>query len=151
VARTDPDYFATTVMNYQLGGNFNSVLNMILREEKGFTCGANSGFVGAAYPGTFRAASSVQSAATEESLEIFRDEISNYREGITEEDLAFTKDAMILSNARRFETMGALLGMLNPDQMIYLVVGDAATQMAPLRALGLGNPVQLDVNGNPVR
>ena len=183
----DPDYYAATVMNYQLGGNFNGVLNMILREEKGFTYGASSGFVGAAYPGTFRAASSVQSAATLESLEIVRDEIASYREGITDEDLAYTKDAMILSNARRFETMGALLGMLNqiatygqpvdyvlqeeqttrgmtlerhqalaqqylnPDRMIYLVAGDAATQMAPLRGLGFGSPIQLDVNGNPVR
>jgi len=40
---------------------------------------------------------------------------------------------------------------LNPDGMIYLVVGDAATQMAPLGSLGMGNPIQLDVNGNPVR
>jgi len=37
LSRTDPDFFATSVMNYQLGGNFNGVLNMILREEKGFT------------------------------------------------------------------------------------------------------------------
>ena len=120
-------------------------------------------------------------------MEIVRDEIASYRMGITEDDLAYTKDAMILSNARRFETMGALLGMLNqiatygqpvdyvlqeeqatrgmtleqhqalaqqylnPDRMIYLVVGDAATQMAPLRGLGFGSPIQLDANGNPVR
>ena len=187
LARTDPDYFSATVMNYQLGGNFNSVLNMILREEKGFTYGARSSFVGRNFPGTFQGSSSVQSAATRESLEIFRDEVARYREGITEESLAFTKDALILSNARRFETMGALLGMLNqiatydmpfdyvlqeeqttrgmtleqhqalaqrylnPDGMIYLVVGDAATQMAPLGSLGMGSPIQLDVNGNPVR
>lgn len=187
MARTDPDYFSATVMNYQLGGNFNSVLNMILREEKGFTYGARSSFVGRNFPGTFQGSSSVQSAATRESLEIFRDEIARYREGITEEDLAFTKDALILSNARRFETMGALLGMLNqiatydmpfdyvlqeeeitrgmtleqhqalaqqylnPDRMIFLVVGDAATQMTPLGSLGMGNPIQLDVNGNAVR
>jgi len=101
MARTDPDYFAATVMNYQLGGNFNSVLNMILREEKGFTYGARSSFVGRNFPGTFQGSSSVQSAATRESLEIFRDEVARYREGITEESLAFTKDALILSNARR--------------------------------------------------
>ncbi|MCJ7627070.1 MAG: insulinase family protein, partial [Longimicrobiales bacterium] len=81
--RTDPDYFAASVMNFQLGGNFNGVLNMILREEKGFTYGASSGFSGGLYPGTFQASSSVLSAATRESVEIVRDEIARYREGIS--------------------------------------------------------------------
>jgi zinc protease len=187
LSQLNPDYHAVDVMNYQLGGSFNGVLNMILREEKGFTYGAGSGFGGGRYPGTFLASSSVQSAATRESVEIFRDEIARYREGISLEDLDFTKDAMILSNALRFETAGALLGMLNtiatydrpfdyvlqeemvtrnmtlerhrqlaqeyldPSRMIYVVVGDAATQLASLRGLGLGDPVQLDVNGNRVR
>ena len=187
LSQLDPDFNAVDVMNYQLGGSFNGVLNMILREEKGFTYGAGSGFGGGTYPGTFNASSSVQSAATRESVEIFRDEIARYREGISQKDLDFTKDAMILSNALRFETAGALLGMLNTiatygrpfdyvlqdeqetrnmtverhrelaqayldsDRMIYLVVGDAATQMPQLRGMGLGNPVRLDVDGNPVR
>jgi zinc protease len=185
--RTHPDFYAATVMNYKLGGSFNGVLNMILREEKGFTYGAGSRFSGGHYPGMFSGSSSVQATATRESVEIFRDEIARYRDGITAEDLEFTKDAMILSNALRFETLGALLGMLNQiatydlpfdyvlqeeavcrdmtleghrelaqqyldtDHMVYLVVGDAATQLAPLAGLGLGAPVQLDVDGNPVR
>ena len=110
---TDPDYYKAVVMNYKLGGNFNGVLNMILREEKGFTYGARSGFTGTMYPGVFRASSAVRSNSTFESVKIFRDEISKYREGISETDLDFTKNALIKSNARRFETLGALLGMLN--------------------------------------
>jgi len=185
--RTHPDFYATNVMNYQLGGSFNGVLNMILREEKGFTYGANSGFGGDLYSGTFQASSSVMSAATRESVEIFRDEIARYRKGISEEDLLFTRDAMTLSNTRRFETAGALLGMLGQiatydlpfdyvareeetvrsmtldrhrelaqqyldvDRMIYLVVGDAATQLDALRGLGFGNPILLDVNGRRVQ
>jgi zinc protease len=173
-------------MNYQLGGSFNGVLNMILREEKGFTYGARSYFGGGSYPGVFAASTSVQSTATRESVEIIRDEIRKYREGITAEKLAFTRDAMILSNARRFETLGALLSMmdpisrygfpadyvmdeeavtremtleehralareyLDPDRMIYLVVGDAATQLPALRGLGLVEPIVLDVHGNRV-
>ena len=79
--RTHPDFFANSVMNYQLGGSFNGVLNMILREEKGFTYGAGSGFSGSLYPGTFQASSSVMTAATRESVEIFRDEIARYGRG----------------------------------------------------------------------
>lgn len=184
VARTHPDYYAATVMNYALGGSFNGVLNMILREEKGFTYGARSSFRAGLQPGVFQASTSVQTDATRESLEIIRDEIARYRQGIDAEDLEFTKNALIQSNARRFETLGALLGMLDeiatydlpfdyirqqeataremtlerhrelaqqylqPDRMIYLVVGDARTQAAGLRQLGFGAPVMLDLEGN---
>lgn len=58
------------------------------------------------------ASSSVRSSATEESVQIFKDEIEKYRQGISKNDLQFTKDALIKSNARRFETLGALHGML---------------------------------------
>jgi zinc protease len=182
---TDPDYYAATVMNYKLGGAFNGRVNMILREEKGFTYGARTFFSGGAQPGTFVASAGVRANSTAESVRIFRDEISKYREGIPQEDLDFTKGALIQSNARRFETLGALGGMLNdmatygwpadyirrqeqvvrdmtleqhralagrlihPDRLIYLVVGDAATQLEPLRDLGLGDPTLLDVTGRP--
>ncbi|HSI69268.1 MAG TPA: hypothetical protein VK941_03480, partial [Gillisia sp.] len=63
-------------------------------------------------PGTFTASSSVRTNTTGESVAIFRDEIAKYREGISEEDLEFTKNALIKSNALRFETQGSLLGML---------------------------------------
>lgn len=179
---TDPDYYPASVMNYKLGGSFNGILNLILREEKGYTYGARSGFSGSHNPGPFSASSAVRSDVTHESLVVFREVLSDYAQGISEEDLAFTKDALIKSNARRFETLGALIGMLNqiarydlpddyiktqeafvqsltldqhralaqkyitPDQMIYLVVGDAATQLEPLKQLGLGDPILLEVD-----
>ena len=46
-------------------------------------------------------------------MELFRDELTKYRQGISAEDLAFTKNALIKSNARRFETLGALMSMLD--------------------------------------
>ena len=163
-------------MNYKLGGSFSGSLNLILREEKGFTYGARSGFSGNNLYGTFQASSSVRSNATRESVEIFIDEMTRYRDGISEEDLAFTKDALLKSNAREFETLYAKQGMLEtismydlsfdfiarqqevtrsmtlekhrslaskyiePDNMYYVVVGDAATQLGPLKSLGLGTP-----------
>lgn len=177
---TDPDYYPAFVMNYKLGGSFNGFVNLVLREEKGFTYGARTFFRGYINPGTFTASSSVQSTATMESVQIFRDLMLKYREGIAPEDLAFTKDALVKSNARNFETLGSLLGVLNniatynrpfdyikqreefvknltaeqhkelaqkyinPDKMIYLIVGDAATQMEPLEELGLGEPILIE-------
>ena len=110
--RTHADYDALQTMNYKLGGSFSGVLNLILREEKGFTYGARSSFRGNKIYGTFQASSSVRSNATLESMEIFKGEMSKYREGISEEDLAFTKDALLKSNARQFENMYSLLQML---------------------------------------
>ncbi len=186
LSRTDPDYYPATVMNYQLGGSFNGRVNLILREEKGYTYGARSGFSGSRYPGPFTASAAVRSNATFESVEIFKDELTKYRGGIPAEDLEFTRNALVQSNALRFETLGAIGSMVNqiaqygfpvdyvkqreqvvkdmtldshraiaeryivPDRMVYLVVGDAATQLARLRQLGLGEPILLDRQGNRV-
>ena len=110
--RTSEDYFPAEIMNYKLGGSFSGNVNLVLREEKGYTYGARTGFSGSKIPGTFTASSSVRTNSTGESVGIFRDEIAEYKEGITPEDLEFTKNALIKSNARRFETQGSLLGML---------------------------------------
>ncbi|MFW6124300.1 MAG: M16 family metallopeptidase [Acidobacteriota bacterium] len=175
-----PDYYPATVMNYKLGGSFNSFLNMILREEKGYTYGARSGFSAGIYPGTFTASSSVHSQATFDSVQIFKQEMEKYREGISQGDLEFTKNSLIKSNAMRFESHGALLSMLdhiaayglpddyvkkheevvenmtqervkelaqkyiNPERMVYVVVGDAETQLMPLKKIGLGDPVLME-------
>lgn len=177
LSQMDPDYYPATVMNDKLGGSFNGIVNLILREEKGFTYGARTGFAGTKVTGPFFASSSVRSNATLESVQIFKESMEKYRMGISKEDLEFTKNSYLKSNARRFETIGALLGMLNniaiygqpldyikneenfvramtleshkklaekyivPDKMIYVVVGDAATQLEPLKEIGFGDPV----------
>ena len=181
---TDPDYYPAYVMNYKLGGSFSGIVNLILREEKGYTYGARTAFSGTNYPGPFTASSAVQSSATFESVKIFYDEMKKYRNVISEEDLSFTKNALIKSNARGFETLRAKLNMLNdiamynlpldyvkqqekfvkeitapdhqslaekyiiPDNMIFLVVGDAQTQLKPLENLGFGTPILIDYDGN---
>ncbi len=183
LSEKDPDFHAVNVANYRLGGSFNSILNMILREEKGYTYGARSTFTGSLHPGMFIAYASVQSNYTKESLEIFKTEIEKYHAGITADDLAFTKNALILSNLRRLETLGAQRAMLedigmydkpadfikqeeeitrsmtvdkvkelvqkyiHPNNMIYLVVGDAATQAERVGEVGLGAPIMLDKKG----
>lgn len=113
LSRTDADFYPAYVMNYKLGGSFNGVVNLVLREEKGYTYGARSGFSGGVIPGPFMASSSVRSTATLESVEIFKNLMQEYRNGISEDDLQFTKNALIKSNARQFETLGALLGVLH--------------------------------------
>ncbi|MBV1923602.1 MAG: insulinase family protein [Flavobacteriaceae bacterium] len=110
--RTSKDFYPAEVMNYKLGGSFSGNVNLILREEKGYTYGARTNFSGSKIPGTFTASSSVRTNTTGESVQIFKDQIEKYKEGISEEDLEFTKNALVKSNARRFETQRSLLGML---------------------------------------
>ena len=43
------------------------------------------------------------------------------------------------------------LKLIRPDEMIYLVVGDAATQLEGMKSLGFGNPILLDSNGVPIQ
>jgi len=118
--RTDPDYFAAIVMNDKLGGSFNGFVNMVLREEKGFTYGARTGISGNYVAGTFTASASVRSSATLESVQIFKDLMTKYRDGITQQDLDFTKNSLLKSYARKYETLYALTGMLGEISMYNL-------------------------------
>lgn len=187
LVRTDKDFYPAQVMNYKLGGSFSGNVNLILREEKGYTYGARTGFGGGNNFGRFTASSSVRTNTTGESVEIFREEITNYKNGISAEDLEFTKNALIKSNAGRFETFNSLLGMLqeintynlplnyiedeerivnemtlekhkalankylDPSRMVYLVVGDAASQFDQFKEMGFDRVVLLDKNGNEVK
>lgn len=113
IPRTNPDFYAAYVANYKLGGSFNGLLNLILREEKGFTYGARSSFSGAKDYGTFEATSMVRTNSTLESVEIFKNTMEQYRENIPQDYVDFTKSALMKGNALRFETLRSLLGMLN--------------------------------------
>ncbi len=113
IPRGHPDFYPAFVANYKLGGSFNGYVNLVLREEKGYTYGARTNMVGMKNYGTFAASSAVRSTATLESVEIFRDLMSKYRTGVSQSDVDFTKNALLKGNALQFETQRALLGMLN--------------------------------------
>jgi len=88
----DKDYFATIVANQILGGDFNSYLNMNLREAHGWTYGARSGIGGSKYVSTFRASTQVRNAVTDSAVVEFFKEIKKIRtEKVTEEMLANVK------------------------------------------------------------
>jgi zinc protease len=111
--RTNPDFYPATVVNYKLGGSFNGIFNLILREDKGFTYGARSNFNGGKNYGSFIATSRVRTNSTLESATIFKEEMEKYRKNIPQEYIDFTKSSLLKNNALRFETLGNLLSMLN--------------------------------------
>ena len=143
MARTDKDFYPAEVMNYKLGGSFSGNVNLILREEKGYTYGARTGFNGSKIKGTFKASSSVRTNTTGESVSIFKEEIADYKNGVSQEDLDFTKNAMIKSNARRFETQFSLLGMLQEMSIYNLPLDYIAEEEAFISAMTLEQHKQL--------
>jgi zinc protease len=110
----------------------------VLREEKGFTYGARTSFSGSFIPGTFQASASVRSSATLESVEIFKQLMEEYRQGISEEDLIFTKNSLNKSKARDFETLRAKLAMLQEISMYNLPVDYVREQEKIVNDMTLG-------------
>ncbi len=107
------EYYQAGLMNFVLGGNFNSRLNLKLREEKGYTYGARSGFSADNQLGVFSASAAVRSDATADAVKEFLSEIAKYQQqGIQEDELAFTRNAVNQSDALKYETPGAKLGFM---------------------------------------
>ena len=48
------------------------------------------------------------------------------------------------------EAQGLIKKYIDPNKMVYVIIGDAATQMDRLNACGLGQPIQLDRDAVPV-
>jgi zinc protease len=178
---TDKDFYPATIMNYRLGGGgFASQLTQQLREGKGYTYGIRSYFEGTNNKGSFNITSGVRSNVTYESVGLIKEIMNQYGKNFSKTDLEVTKEYLIKSNARAFETLTAKLNMLynisnynfsddytkqrenivknitieeiqklagkylNADEMIYLVVGDAKTQLQKLEQVGFGAPVLLN-------
>ena len=99
------EYYKAGLMNFILGGGFNGHLNMNLREDKGWTYGARSFFAGDKYNGSFTFSSGIRADATDSALIETMKEIKNYSaNGITDDELSFTKNAIGQNDALKYET-----------------------------------------------
>ena len=178
---TDKDFYPAKIMNYRLGGGgFASQLTQQLREGKGYTYGIRSVFEGSNNKGLFIIDSGVRSNVTYESVILIKEILDQYGKNFSKSDLDVTKDFLIKSNARAFETLSAKLNMLfnisnykfpndytkqqetivknitieeiqklsakylNANEMIFLIVGDAKTQLKKLEQIGFGQPTLLN-------
>jgi len=113
------DYDATglayrlALTNYNFGGGFNSRINMDLREAKGWTYGAFSGFSFGKYGGSWVMQSGVRAASTDSAVKESLHDIGEYAaHGITPEELGFMQQAIGQSDALKYET--------NPQKAAFL-------------------------------
>jgi len=109
----DGEYYKSYLMNFPLGGAFNSRINLNLREDKGYTYGARSYFSADKLSGSYTASAEVRADVTDKSIVEFIKEIEDYaKHGITTEELAFMRKAINQKDALKYETPRAKLGFL---------------------------------------
>lgn len=77
---TDEDYYPALIANQIFGGDFNSYLNMNLREAHGWTYGAFSRLRGNKYVDKFKASSSVRNEVTDSAVFEAMKELKRIRE-----------------------------------------------------------------------
>lgn len=177
--RLVPDYVPLTTMAFALGGLFNSRLNLRLREEKGYTYGANAGFDLRRHGGVFAARTAVQTDTTAPAVAETVGEIERmWADGVTPEELDHVRrfrtgvfpvsfatapavaeglaglvvhglpDDYFDSVREQFATVpkeavdAAARDRLRPDELVAVVVGDAASVRGPLEETGVG-PVEV--------
>jgi predicted Zn-dependent peptidase len=104
--RNSPDYPALLVMNAVLGGQFVSRINLKLREEKGYTYGARTGFDWRRGLAPFALQASVHTASTADAIaDCFAEfDAIRGRRPPTESEMALAKASLTRGYPRGFET-----------------------------------------------
>ncbi|HEY6122088.1 MAG TPA: pitrilysin family protein [Pyrinomonadaceae bacterium] len=110
IERTSADYFPVLLADRILGGGPAARLFMNLREDKGYTYGAYSGFGGSKFRGTWVSSSEVRTEVTEGAMKEFMYELKRLRdEKVTTDELENAKRAIVGSFALSLEQPQALL------------------------------------------
>jgi zinc protease len=88
---------------------------MNLREDKGYTYGARSGFTFRRGAGPFSAGGDIQTAVTKEAIAEFMKELNDIRGGrpVTQKELDYNKQSLIRRYPSGFETVGAISNQLS--------------------------------------
>jgi len=113
VARRVPDFHAISVMSAILGGLFNSRLNRKLREEKGYTYGANAGFDMRRGVGPFAVRAAVNTDVTVAAVQDILTELDAMRATPpSTAELDAARDYLVGVFPLRFETPPAIVGAI---------------------------------------
>ena len=99
------ELFETQLANFNLAGNFNSRINMNLREDKGFTYGAGGYFSGGKEVGVGVYYAQVRADATVASIKEFLAELKKMStSGVTDKEVNFMRLAVGQKDALSYET-----------------------------------------------
>lgn len=110
IRRNDPDYFPLIVATRILGGGFTSRLNQNLREDKGYTYGANWGLSSGKWLGTWSGGASVRTAVTGPAVgEFFKEFARIQNEPVTPTELEQAKRSVVGNFALTLESPAQLI------------------------------------------
>lgn len=115
ISRTNPDFYAVTVMNYILGaGGFSSRLMDSIRDRQGLVYGVRSVFDTNVMPGAFAITLQTRNETANQALAALLAELKGMREGpVTDQELADAKAYLIGSFALRLDTTAKLADLLS--------------------------------------
>jgi predicted Zn-dependent peptidase len=131
-----PDYIATRLLNYILGGGSSSRLFMNLREKRGFTYGAYSSIGADKLVATFSADASVKQVATDSAINEFIYEIRNLRDkGVDATELENAKATLSGSFGRSLESPSTIANFAINTERYKLPKDFYATYLQRLNAL----------------
>jgi predicted Zn-dependent peptidase len=123
IERTSPDYFAVLLADRVLGGGPSGRLFLNLREDKGYTYGAYSGFGGSKFRGTWISSSEVRTDVTEGAMKEFMYELKRLRdEKVPADELENAKRAIVGSFALSLEQPQSLLQNIITQKLYNLPV-----------------------------
>ena len=133
----DPERIAMETMNFILGGDFVSRLNMNIREEKHWSYGAGSFLSGARGQQPFIAYAPVQADKTKETMEEFRKEFDGIlgKKPISADEYGNAKKSQTLQLPGYWETMSAVEQSL--IEMVRFDLPDDYFKLYPQRVLQL--------------
>jgi predicted Zn-dependent peptidase len=111
IDRRNEDFVPMVVMNHLLGGGPAGRLFLNLREEKGYTYGAYSGFTAVEYPGPWKAGADVRTEVTDGALKEIFNEILRLQEiNVGRAELEATKRSVTARFALALEQPARLVG-----------------------------------------
>jgi zinc protease len=113
VARSSDDYHAIEVMNVILGGSFTSRLNQNLREEKGYTYGASSGFGFMPAAGPWFASAAVQTQVTGPAIAEFMNELRGMHQPIPDDEVERARNFLAMRYPAGFQSVSGIAGRIS--------------------------------------
>jgi zinc protease len=168
-----PEYNDLMVANDILGaGGFSSRFFLEIRTKRGLAYQTGTGLSqGFSYPGLFYGISVSRADKTAEVIDLMRSEMSRLQaEGVSPEELSRSQESIVNSSLFRFTSLAAITSraarikwfldrvqritqdevqtiaqsQLRPDELIIMVVGDAAKFDRPLSELGEVVEIELE-------
>jgi zinc protease len=114
VNRTNPEYYALTVMNYILGGGgFASRLLEEIRNKRGLAYSVDSFFDYGKYPGSFQIVLQTKNPSAHEAISLALEQMKKIRENpVSEKELEGAKKYLIGSFPLRIDTQSKLASFL---------------------------------------